>query len=72
MTELDELRKVPVRQTALAIGYVALADVPLAWREKCSDACGATRGKLIVPTVGEAVFEGDWNRWLGSLGGETV
>ena len=72
MTNLEDLTKVPVRHTTLSIGYVALADVPLAWREKCSDACAATRGKLIVPTVGEAVFEGDWNRWLSSLGSDLV
>jgi hypothetical protein len=69
---ITDLAKVPVRRTTLGIGYVVLDDVPLQWREKCANACAAARGKVIVPNAGESVFEGDWHRWLSSIGVSSV
>ena len=56
MSDLEALRPIPTRRTALGFEYVALGDVAWPWRDQVWDWLPQWNARLIVDGVGQAVL----------------
>jgi hypothetical protein len=67
MVDLDALRSIPTRTTALGAEYIVMAEVPQPWRDQCWAWLPARHARLLVEGVGPSVLIQDWNEWLNDL-----
>ena len=64
MPELDALTSVPTSHTPIELEYMAMANVPQRWRDRCWEWLSERNARLILDGVGPSALIQDWrNRW---------